>query len=94
MTCLKFIRPTSETVPAPRPLLQPLTAQRLLQYEHMVAGALAMAGFGHFGPGAGHAIEHEVNGVDAADLEYASWMADPGAIEVDSWAAHLRPSVR
>jgi hypothetical protein len=31
---------------------------------------------------------------DAAAIEYASWMADPGAIEVTSWAVHMRTSVR
>ena len=33
-------------------------------------------------------------GPNAADIEYFSWMSDPGAVEFDSWAAYLRHSVR
>lgn len=39
-------------------------------------------------------LEHAVSRADAAEAEYASWMPDPGAREVDSWAAHLQNTAR
>ena len=35
-------------------------------------------------------LAHAGNPSAAADLEYASWMPDPGAIELASWDARLR----
>jgi hypothetical protein len=40
------------------------------------------------------ATRHAAIGPDAADIEYESWMSGPGALEFDSWAPHLRHSVR
>lgn len=81
MTCLTRPLPGTGTVPVLLLLPQPLTAQALRDFENAVAGALATLG-------------RDPNAANAADLEYASWMPDPGAIEVASWTAHLRPSVR
>jgi hypothetical protein len=36
----------------------------------------------------------EASRPDAADIEYASWLPDPGALEFDSWAVYLRHAVR
>ncbi|MES2098454.1 MAG: hypothetical protein V4569_01405 [Pseudomonadota bacterium] len=94
MTCLKLTLPASGTVPALLTLPQPLTAQALLELEHAVAGTLAMLGRDLLGTGAGISLEPVVSQPDAAEIEYASWMPDPGAMEVDSWAAHMRPFVR
>ncbi|MBT9554208.1 MAG: hypothetical protein IV088_25480 [Hydrogenophaga sp.] len=81
MTCLTRPLPGTGTVPVLMLLPQPLTAQALRDLEHALADALATRG-------------RDPSAANAADLEYASWMPDPGAIEVASWAAHLRPSVR
>jgi len=75
-------------------LPQPVTAQALLEFEHAVTGALAMLGRDLFGTGGGSAPAPAVRRSDAADIEYASWMPDPGAIEIASWAANMRASVR
>ena len=88
MTCLKLTLPMSATVPAPLTLPRPLTAQALRELEHAVAVALALLGRDLFGSAVGTARAH------AADIEYASWLPDPGALEVDSWAAHMRAAAR
>jgi hypothetical protein len=94
MTRLSFTRSASGTEAAPLVRPQPLTAQTSLGYEHMIAGALAMVGFGLLDRGVGHVCAHPVGAPDAADIEYASLMSDPGAIEVDSWAARMRACVQ
>ena len=75
MTCLKTTLSASGTAPAVLMLTLPLTAQALLELGQAFAGT---------------ASAHSVHRPDAADIEYASWMPDPGAIEVASWGAHLR----
>jgi hypothetical protein len=75
MTCLKSTLPASGTAPAVLMLTLPVTTQALLEL------GLAFAGT---------APAHAAHQPDAADIEYASWMSDPGAIEVASWGAHMR----
>ncbi len=94
MTCLKLTHPASGTVFAVLTLPQPLTVQSLLELEHAVAGTLAMLGRDLAGADDGTAREPAASRGDAAEIEYASWMPDPGAIEVASWAANMRASVR
>lgn len=94
MTFLKITLPAPGTMPALLALPQPLTAQVLLELEHAVAVTLAMLGHDLFGAGVGTAPERTVSRLDTGEIEYASWMPDPGAIEVASWAAHMRTSVR
>jgi hypothetical protein len=94
MTCLN----PSPTAPGSAPTLHSLssaqTAQAFLSVEHAVIGALAILGREMFGAGLGLAPEPALDRSDAAALEYASWLPDPGAIEVASWAAYLQPAAR
>ncbi|RFO97307.1 hypothetical protein DIC66_09270 [Rhodoferax lacus] len=85
MTCLKTTRPA---------LAHPSSRQAFPEIESAVIGALARLGRELFGVGLGMAPEPATSPSDAAEAEYASWMPDPGAIEVASWAAHLRASAR
>jgi hypothetical protein len=96
MTCLKSTRLASGTVCArPTPnLAQPLTARTFVEIERTVISALEILGRELFGVGIGMAREPAVSEAEAAELEYASWMPDPGAIEVASWTPHLRSAVR
>lgn len=90
MSCLKLTLPASDTVLAVLTLPQTLTAPTLLELEHAVIGALAMLGRELGGAGVVSVPEHDPNRTDAAEIEYASWMPDRGAIEVASWATHMR----
>ena len=94
MTCLRLTHPASGTVFAVLTLPQPLTAQSLLELEHAVAGTLAMLSRDLTGAGDGAPPEPAASRLDAAEIEYASWMPDPGAIEVASWAAVMQAAVR
>jgi hypothetical protein len=94
MTCLKFTLPASGTAPDLRTLPHPLTERAFLEIEHAFIGALSTLGRELFGIGLGMAPEPVASRTDAADVEYASWMPDPGAIEVASWTADLRTAVR
>lgn len=92
MTCLQITLPVPGNGPAVLTLPQPLTAQALLALEHAVAGSLDLLRRDLFGAGLGTASA--MRRPDAAELEYASWMPDPGAIEVASWGAHMRTGIR
>jgi hypothetical protein len=96
MTCLKSTLLASGTLPvSPTPTFaQPLTAQTFLEIERTVISALEILGRELFGVGIGMAREPAVSEAEAAELEYASWMPDPGAIELASWTTHLRSAVR
>lgn len=94
MTCMQLNLPLPSAGPALLTLPQPLTAQSLLELERAVAGTLGMLRRDLLSVGLGVAPEPAVRRPDAAEIEYASWMADPGAIEVASWAAHMRTSRR
>lgn len=94
MTCLQITLPVPGTDPAVSALARALTPQDLLELVHAVADTLGVLRPDLFGAGLGTAPEHAVIRPDAADLEYASWMPNSGAIEVASWAAHMRTAVR
>lgn len=78
------------STPALLTLPQPRTAQDLLELEQALAGTLAHLGRELFGTVATRPLAQASPGLDAADIEYTSWLPDPGAIEVASWKAHLR----
>ncbi len=81
MTCLKSNIPASEFLPSWFTLLQPLERQTLLdRYLFDV----------YVGP----ATAHVASRPDAADIEYPSWLPDPGALEVASWAPNIRSAAR
>lgn len=93
MNRLTFTLCASRNAPALLTLPEPQTAQDLLELEQAVAGTLAHLGRELFGASGATASLRATQGsqaADAADAEYASWLPDPGAIEVASWAAHLR----
>ncbi len=93
MTCLKFSQPASRTVLAVLTLPQPLTSQALRELEQALSERLTM--LEHDPSGTVGGIARELLGRhSAADAEYASWLPDPCAIEVASWAAHLPSLVR
>lgn len=94
MTCLQITLPVPGVGPAVLTLPQPLTPKALLELEAAVAGTLGMLRRDLFGTGLWNDPKHAVNRTDAAEIEYASWMPDFGAIEVASWAAHMRTSIR
>lgn len=94
MTCLKLTLPAAATAPALLTLPQPLTARALFEIERAVAGTLAMLRRDLSDAGMGTVPAHDPSGSDAAEIEYASWMPDPGAMEFASWVAQLRTSVR
>lgn len=94
MTCLKFTPPASRTVLALLTLPQPLTSQALRELEQALTENLAMLERGPSGTVGEIAREQAPGRHSAADAEYASWMPDPCAIEVASWAAHLPSVVR
>ena len=96
MTCLNLTRPASSTVPVLLTLTQPLTAQALIELEHEIAagGRMAIWCRDLFTAGAGTIPEHAVRRTDAGEIEYNSWLPDPGAIEVASWTSHIRTSVQ
>ena len=91
MTCLQLTLSASSPVPALLTLPQPLTPQALLDLERAVSHTLDMLRRDLLSAGAapGQAAQRP----EAAEIEYASWMPDRGAIEVASWAQHLRASL-
>ncbi len=84
MTCLKSNIPASEYLPSWLTLLQPLERQALLALLDRY-----LFGF-YVGPANAHAAIRP----DAADIEYASWLPDPGTLEVASWETNSRSAVR
>lgn len=94
MTCLKLTLPVLGTEPAVLTLPQPLASQAMLEIEHAVAGTLGMLRRDLCGLGSGAAPAPVVCRSDAAEIEYASWMPDPGAIEFASWTPRLLTSQR
>lgn len=94
MTCLKSNRPASSTGPMLLSRSQPLPAQTLLDIEHVFAGTLALLGRDPGGLGLGEDPTSAVSRAEAGNIEYASWLPDPGAVEFASWATHMRATVR
>lgn len=94
MTCLKINLPASETLPSLLTLPHPLKGQALLEHDHVIISRLAFLSRYLFGAYVSPATEHAVSGPDAADIEYASWLPDPGALEIASWASNIRSAAR
>lgn len=94
MTSLILTLPASGTAPALLTLPQPLTAQTLRDLGHAVADTLALLGRDLLANSPGLASSQTLSRAEAAEIEYASWMPDRGALEFDSWAAHLQACVR
>ncbi len=94
MTSLQLTLPVSGSVPALLTLPHPLTPQGLLELEHAVSGTLSTLRRDLLSASAEPSPVHAVRSSDAAEIEYASWMPDRGAIEVASWAAHLHACLR
>lgn len=94
MTCLTLTDPAARTPMSVGMLRPTLTAQDLPVLTHAVIGALLLSGRDLCGNTDRLNPLHAVDRSDAADIEYASWMPDPGAIELASWAAHIRHPAR
>jgi len=90
MTSLQLTLPVSGSVPALLTLPQPLTPQSVLELEHAVAGTLGMLRRDLLGVSTAHGVPK----ADPAEIEYASWLPDRGAIEVASWAANMHACLR
>ena len=88
MTSLQLTLPVSGAMPAILTLPRPLTAQALRDLDHVVSGSLGML----LRDLCGDAADRPVQPSDAGVIEYASWMPDPGAVEMASWAAQLQPA--
>ena len=93
MTCLLLTLPPISGLPTVLTLPQPLTPQGLLEIEQTVAGTLGILRRDLLGTGVASTPAHALPQLDAADIEYASWMPDRGTIEFDSWAVHLHASL-
>jgi hypothetical protein len=93
MTCLLLTLPPISGLPTVLTLPQPLTPQGLLEIEQTVAGTLGILRRDLLGAGVASTPAHALPQLDAADIEYASWMPDRGTIEFDSWAVHLHASL-
>jgi hypothetical protein len=89
MTCLLLTLPPISGVPTLLSLPQPLTPQSLLEIEKTVAGTLGILRRDLLSAGVASSPAQVLPQVDAAEIEYASWMPDRGTIEFDSWAVHL-----
>ncbi len=94
MTSLQLTLPVSGGAPALLHLPYPLTPQGFLELEHAVSGTLSTLRRDLLGASVEPASVHALPPSDAAEIEYASWMPDRGAIEVASWAAHLHACLR
>ena len=94
MTSLQLTLPVSGGAPALLNLPYPLTPQGFLELEHAVSGTLSTLRRDLLGASVEPASVHVLPPSDAAEIEYASWMPDRGAIEVASWAAHLHVCLR
>lgn len=85
MTCLKSPLSAPGAMPALDALPHALTAQACLAIEHAVLDALTLLGRELLGSSMGMAPEPSLSAQQAADIEYASWLPDPGAMEMASW---------
>lgn len=91
MTCL-YITPTAPgQAPALLMLAWPLTPRAFEDFsqERTANPSLSFALPGGLGIAAAAPAEQ---GDEAAEIEYASWLPDPGDIEYASWRALLQPS--
>jgi hypothetical protein len=94
MDCLKIYLLASETLPLLRTLPQLLKGAALLENDHECIRELALLDRYLFAAYGSPATERAAIRPDVADIEYASWLPDPGALEVASWATNMRSTVR
>lgn len=94
MTCLKPALPASGNVQVLLTLPQALPAQELLEPEHAVIDTQALLRRELAGADVAASFGHALNRRDAGATEYASWLPDPGALEIASWASNRRSAVR
>lgn len=92
MTCLLLTFPPIGGLPTLLTWPQPLTPQGLLEIEQSVAGTLGILRRDLLSAGLASTPAQPRPPLDAAEIEYASWMPDRGTIEFDSWAVHLHAS--
>ena len=92
MTVLNINLPAPKTLPSWLSLPHPVQGQALLELDHVFISKLALLDRYLFG--AAYASPAAVHCLDAADIEYASWLPDPGALEMASWATHMRSAQR
>ena len=90
MTCLKFTFPALVNVTAIFTQPLPGTVQTLLERNQEFIGMLAFWSRDPFAAGVKSSFSNEVSQTEAAVIEYASWLPDPGAAEFASWAVNLR----
>ena len=93
MTCLLITRPPISGLPTVLTLPQPLTPQDLLEIEQSFTGTLGILRRDLLNAGVESTPVHALPRLDAAEIEYASWMPDRGTIEFDSWTVHLHASL-
>jgi hypothetical protein len=93
MTSLQLTLPVTGVAPAILTLPQPLTSQALGELAQAVTETLGMLRRDLRGA-EGTTFAPAARRCDDADIEYASWLPDPGAIEVASWTAQLQSSRR
>ena len=72
-------------MPSPLNLLHLLDGQAMHENERVFISKLALLSSYLFGVYVSTATAHAVSSPGAADIEYASWLPDPGALEVASW---------
>lgn len=93
MPSLQLTLPVTGVAPAILTLPQPLTPQVLGELAQAVTEALGRLRRDLRGA-EGATFAPAARRCDDADTEYASWLPDPGAIEVASWGAQLQASRR
>ncbi len=89
MTSFQFTLPMPGAAPAVLTLPQPLTRQALLDLEQAVSSTLGMLRRDLRDSSDGEAAAQMASRQTAGEIEYQSWMIDPGAIEYASWMAQL-----
>lgn len=94
MTPLQLTLPVTGIAPAILTLPQPLTAQALSELAQAVTDTLGMLQRDLRGAAEGARFAPAPRHSGDAEVEYASWLPDPGVIEVASWTAQLQASRR
>lgn len=89
MTSFQFNLPMPGAAPAVLTLPRSLTRQALLELEQAVTSALGMLRRDLRDSSDAEAAAQMACPQTAGEIEYLSWMLDPGAIEYASWMAQL-----
>ncbi len=94
MTPLQLTLPVTGVAPAVLTLPQPLTPEALGELTQAVNDTLGMLRRDLRNATHPAAFGSAPRRCDDGDIEYASWLPDPGAIEIASWTAHLQAARR